>query len=85
MEEERTLIPANDDKAAVPYNDICFTFSTNYFSGRSIFSFAGRPNMVEHAINNSRESNSRVNKILKEQTLEVDSIDNMNLFGLNLN
>ena len=78
--EEKNLIPENEEEAAAGHHDIALVFEqTILLIGQAFNSLAyqRRLNILSTLIDN----NTRVKEILKEQTLEIDSIDNTYLFG----
>ena len=79
MEVGGNLIPENDDKAAAGHSDIAFLYEqTILLVGQAfnLLAYQREVNILSILIDN----NMRIKEILKEQTLEMDSIDNMYLF-----
>lgn len=79
MEVEGNLILENDDKAAAGHNDIALFYEQTILlivQAFNLLAYQRGLNILSTLIDN----NMRVKETLREQTLEMDSIDNMYLF-----
>ena len=79
MKEERSMIPENDDEAAAGHNDIALFFEQTVFLVSQAFNSLDDQRRLRQS-STLVDNNARVKEVLREQTLEMDSIDNMYLF-----
>ena len=83
MEQEKNLIPENDEEGVASHNGIALPFeriTLLIIQSFNLLIYQRRLNILSTLTDN----NTRVKEIPKQETLEMDSIGNMYLFGINL-